>query len=264
MRKFISVLSLICILCTFIVVPAKAETLQTSTIEKRATEIYQQMLIDSGLAEQSSNIILKCNSLNTLDVKTYSIDTSNQTVTNTISYIDENGELVDAYSAIYRSVATGKTAELSNTKIMGFNITVNYNYYYREDNDYVEPHYRHGSVEVTASTNPMISSIGNFNCVYVSRGVETNAEGDWSGDFITCVSRIEYSSLGKGDYHFVRSGDCGNPYLWKFSSTPEGGTSFSGIAYSFTFGGRTYSDTSVILYDTTQECVDFDDFDWGI
>lgn len=44
----------------------------------------------------------------------------------------------------------------------------------------------------------------------------------------------------------------------------ENGCAFSGIAYSFSFGGRTYSDTMVILYDTTQDFFDFTDFDWGI
>ena len=165
---------------------------------------------------------------------------------------------------IYRSVATGKTAELSNSSIMGFTLTVYYDYYYPQDNGYTDPYYRHGALEVQASMNPMISSVGDFNCVYLSRGVETNSEGNWSGDFVSCESRVSADTLHKKDYYYVRSGDCGNPYLWKFGSTVENGCAFSGIAYSFSFGGRTYSDTMVILYDTTQDFFDFTDFDWGI
>ena len=260
MKRLLAVVLVCSLVLSMSTISVKAD----DNVEQKAMQIYQEMLEESGLITSNQSIVLKDSQEAQYGINTYVADSEEQAFSNIVAYIEEDGILEDAYSVIYRSVATGKTAELSNSSIMGFTLTVYYDYYYPQDNGYTDPYYRHGALEVQASMNPMISSVGDFNCVYLSRGVETNSEGNWSGDFVSCESRVIADTLHKKDYYYVRSGDCGNPYLWKFGSTVENGCAFSGIAYSFSFGGRTYSDTMVILYDTTQDFFDFTDFDWGI
>lgn len=123
------------------------------------------------------------------------IDKDEKTVTNVVAFMQEGDDLVDAYSAISRGVASGETAELVNKKIMGFTITVNYDYYYPQYNGYQYPYYKHGIVSVQVGTGSMITCIGNFECVYISRGMQCNSEGYTSGGFVETTSKISRSLL---------------------------------------------------------------------
>lgn len=76
--------------------------------------------------------------------------------------------------------------------------------------------------------------------------------------FKTTVSRIEKTTLYAGNYYRSTTGDNGNPYFWKFGSTLEGGTAFSGVAFAFTYAGVTYSDSSIIFYDVAYNMPDID------
>ena len=234
---------------------------ENAYIESQAQKIYEEMLEESGIISSNDSIsyVSTCSARN-VDVMV--ADVEKQSVSSIASYIEKDGELLDAYAVVYNAVATGRTAELKNTKIMGFKITVEYDYYYPSDNGYKDPYYKHGTLIVQANDNPMITSIGNFECVYMSQGTRTNESGSVTYSFATTVSRIEKSMLYAGNYYRDTTGDNGNPYFWKFGSSVEGGNAFSGIAFKFTFGNKSYSDYSIIMYDPADDMADLEDFKW--
>ena len=225
-----SVLLMITMCVPVLAVPIEHNTNQIS-IEKEARSIYTQKLIESGLI--SEDITLN----NIAQVASYT-DEVEHTYNEINAYIDVDGNLENAYDVIYRSVATGRTGTLSNTDVMGFVITVNYNYFYPSQNGYQDPYYQHGSMKVKASSNYSVESIDNFKCLYLSRGIQTDSEGYWTGDFIEAESLINANHLSAGETWTMSGSNIGRPYIAKNSSTVSNGTAFSGIAYSFTYKDR--------------------------
>lgn len=183
-----------------------------------------------------------------------------------VAYVqnEDEGILENAYTFVRKAVATGVTENIKNTKLMGFTITVNYDYYYPSYNGYQDAYYKHGTVRVDVRNNQMITSLGNFECVYVSRGVECDENGHWNGNFIETKSRLSKKLLQEGESMENARGDNGNPYIAKQSSSVIYGYAFSGVAYRFTFGTNEYTNAKVILYDETLSFPDLEDFDWGI
>lgn len=261
MKKFLAIFTVIAMMFGSSGMAVKAESLPVVSNEATAMEIYEEMLRDSGLLSGEAEL---CRNISYTDESTtaYALDVKNEKYSNIVSYIENEGELEDAYTYIARSVSTGRTDELRNTSIMGFAIWVSYSYYAPSNNGWNYPYYKHGVVEVQASSNSMNYSIGDFKCVYVSRGIRTDSEGDSSQGFTTTISRIQDTNLTRGEYHIAGSGDNGNPYYWKNSSTVPDGTAFSGIAYSFYFGGKTFTDTKILLYDEEVDFPSFPDFEW--
>ena len=231
-------------------------------IDDEAECIFREMIYSSGLFIDNMQNTLFMLAENE-NVSAYYVDPNKQQYNHIVSYIEEDGELKDAYTVIRRSVATGRTEELKNTSIMGFVITVNFDYYYPGNNGYKDPYYKHGALSVKTASNPMIKSVGNFNCVYVSRGIETDSEGNWSGNHIEAVTRITRNSLNYGQTITSNSSNVGNPYIAKNGSSVDFGVAFTGVAYRFTFGGREYTDYKIICYDEAWYLPDFDDFNWG-
>lgn len=223
-------------------------------VEEEVNSIYTQKLIEAGLIDESTK-------LDSIAQVASFTDDIEKTYNEVNAYIDVDGNLENAYDVIYRSVATGKTGTLSNTDVMGFVITVNYNYFYPSQNGYQDPYYQHGSMKVKASSNYSVESIDNFKCLYLSRGIQTDSEGYWTGDFIEAESLINANHLSAGETWTMSGSNIGRPYIAKNSSTVPNGTAFSGIAYAFTYNGEEYKDSKVLFYDDSSY---FLEFDWGV
>ena len=161
-------------------------------VEEEVNSIYTQKLIEAGLIDESTK-------LDSIAQVASFTDDIEKTYNEVSAYIDVDGNLENAYDVIYRSVATGKTGTLSNTDVMGFVITVNYNYYSQWDNDSQDTYYQHGSMKVKASSNYAVESIDDFKCVYLSRGIQTNSNGDWTGNFVEARSLINTYHLSAGE-----------------------------------------------------------------
>lgn len=140
MKRLLAVVLVCSLVLSMSTISVKAD----DNVEQKAMQIYQEMLEESGLITSNQSIVLKDSQEAQYGINTYVADSEEQAFSNIVAYIEEDGILEDAYSVIYRSVATGKTAELSNSSIMGFTLTVYYDYYYPQDNGYTDPYYRHG------------------------------------------------------------------------------------------------------------------------
>ena len=255
----------ICVACLTLIigisntVAAFAEPLNQNRlimdIEQETISIYTQKLLDAGLVSETAV-------LNNISDIAYFTDDDEKTFSEVNAYIDVDGHLENAYDVIYRSVATGRTGTLTNTDVMGFVITVNYNYYYPSLNGYQDPYYQHGSLRVKASNSSNVESIDDFKCVYLSRGIETDSEGNWQGNFIEAASRINGYHLSVGETWNISGSNIGKPYIAKNSSTIPNGTAFSGIAYSFNYNGVEYKDTNILFYDESNFDIYLEDFDW--
>lgn len=264
MKKILTfILSVIMVIGTCVTAFAATQTDSSElydeiTIQQEVENIYVQKIIEAGLAEDSD----KVNFIN--GVAVYS-DETEKTFSEINAYIEVDGVLEDAYNVIYRNVATGMTGTLTNTRILGFTITVNYSYYkFSADNGYIDPYYRHGELTVKASTSSGVESIDNFRCVYLSRGIQTDSSGNWTGNFVEAISRINAGHLSVGERWSVSGSNIGKPYIAKYSSTVENGTAFTGVAYAFEYGGNVYSDNNVFFYDESAYDIDYDEFDWDL
>lgn len=239
--------------------------------ESQIVALYKNLLQKNGFVSEEQENIYDLNEGVLLGVqqdKTYGLqnDCGPKTYVGVAAYVQNDDEdvLEDAYTFVREAVAAGMTEELKNTKLMGFTITVNYDYYYPSYNGYQDPYYKHGTVRVDVRSNQMITSLGNFECVYVSRGIECDESGHWNGNFIETRSRLSKKLLREGESMENASGDNGNPYIAKQSSSVAYGCAFSGVAYRFTFGNNEYTNAKVILYDETWNFPDLEGFDWGI
>lgn len=264
MKRLVAIIMIVCTVFCSSSLTMAATVESDKTNEKRAMEIYEQKLIDCGLLKAEDTIVCKASSKSVNKLSSYSLDSGETKFSNIVSYIEDDGELVDAYYYIERSVATGREAELRNTDILGFVITITYDYYYPSDNGWNYPYYKHGVMDIQASSKVSNYSVGNFNCAYVSRGLRTDSEGSYTAEFVTTASRIHDDNLIRGEHYVSSSGDNGNPYLWKNGSTAIDGCAFSGVAYSFYFGGKTFSDIMIIMHDEGKDFADWPNFDWGI
>ena len=130
MKRLLAVVLVCSLVLSMSTISVKAD----DNVEQKAMQIYQEMLEESGLITSNQSIVLKDSQEAQYGINTYVADSEEQAFSNIVAYIEEDGILEDAYSVIYRSVATGKTAELSNSSIMGFTLTVYYDYYYPQDN----------------------------------------------------------------------------------------------------------------------------------
>ena len=135
MKRLLAVVLVCSLVLSMSTISVKAD----DNVEQKAMQIYQEMLEESGLITSNQSIVLKDSQEAQYGINTYVADSEEQAFSNIVAYIEEDGILEDAYSVIYRSVATGKTAELSNSSIMGFTLTVYYDYYYPQDNGYTDP-----------------------------------------------------------------------------------------------------------------------------
>ena len=129
MKRLLAVVLVCSLVLSMSTISVKAD----DNVEQKAMQIYQEMLEESGLITSNQSIVLKDSQEAQYGINTYVADSEEQAFSNIVAYIEEDGILEDAYSVIYRSVATGKTAELSNSSIMGFTLTVYYDYYYPQD-----------------------------------------------------------------------------------------------------------------------------------
>ena len=136
MKRLLAVVLVCSLVLSMSTISVKAD----DNVEQKAMQIYQEMLEESGLITSNQSIVLKDSQEAQYGINTYVADSEEQAFSNIVAYIEEDGILEDAYSVIYRSVATGKTAELSNSSIMGFTLTVYYDYYYPQDNGYTDPY----------------------------------------------------------------------------------------------------------------------------
>ena len=114
------------LVCSLVLSMSTISVKADDNVEQKAMQIYQEMLEESGLITSNQSIVLKDSQEAQYGINTYVADSEEQAFSNIVAYIEEDGILEDAYSVIYRSVATGKTAELSNSSIMGFTLTVYY------------------------------------------------------------------------------------------------------------------------------------------
>ena len=135
MKRLLAVVLVCSLVLSMSTISVKAD----DNVEQKAMQIYQEMLEESGLITSNQSIVLKDSQEAQYGINTYVADSEEQAFSNIVAYIEEDGILEDAYSVIYRSVATGKTAELSNSSIMGFTLTVYYDYYYPQANGYTDP-----------------------------------------------------------------------------------------------------------------------------
>ena len=223
-------------------------------IVEEAQNIYYNMLIEAGFINENDTILLS-------DNITYSHNEGTRENKEIISFIEEDNELKDAYTVIKKAVATEQQVSLSNSDIVGFTITVTYDYYYPGHNDWKNPYYRHGSV-VIRIPNVQSEILEDFKCAYISRGLETSEEGYTTGDFVTATTYIYRNKILFGQSISAPTSNIGNPYIAKFGSTFTEGKAFSIVLYQFSYEGVTYENYREILHDESEDLPGLNDFIW--
>lgn len=237
MKKFLSLtftfILLFCLNCYYVKADDNIDYIS------KANSIYKKMLIESGLLDTNDIPIAS-----TFSTSTKSFNNSD--FSTTYAFIEKDGELVDAYNYILNAVYNYETKELTNTKLLGFTLRAKYRKYSQWDNNLKPTYYRHGTLQIITSNTPIVSEIRNFKCIYISCGIQTNENGTTSGGYIQAKTEYSSNSISSGFSRYISSSNIGNPYILRDSHATGTGQVFSGLAYRFTYGGRTYGDYTIL------------------